>query len=228
VKNKKTLSIMALLIIAVCFSGCGWWKKPTPTRNSPDGLYQKGLENYQRGKYKKAIESFQRLKEEYPLSELALMAELGIADAYFSDKEYVDAALSYNDFVNLHPLNENVPYALFQVAMSHFKQIDTIDRDQTETVNARRSFERLISRYPQSKFTPLAAEKIKECNIKLAEHELYVGRLYLKMKKYPAALKRFETVTREYAGLGLETRTSQLINETKKRITASEKSNKNK
>jgi outer membrane protein assembly factor BamD len=55
---------------------------------------------------------------------------------------------------------------------------------------------------------------------------VYIGRLYLKMKKYPAALKRFEMVARDYTGLGLETRTNQLINETKKRITASEKSNK--
>jgi outer membrane protein assembly factor BamD len=225
VKHKKTLLLGVLFIITVSFSGCGWWKSSTPTRNTADGLYQKGFEEYQRGKYKKAVESFQRLKEEYPLSELALMAELGIADAYFSDKNYIDAVLSYNDFVNMHPLNDNITYALYQIAMCHFKQIDTIDRDQTETLNAKRASERLISRFPQSKFTPLAVNILKECNIKMAEHELYVGRIYFRMKKYPAALKRFETVTREYAGLGLEDKTNQLISKTKKRISAMEKSN---
>ena len=154
------------------------------------------------------------------------MAEMGIADAYFSDKEYIDAALTYTDFVNLHPLNDNVPYALYQIAMCHYKQIETIDRDQTETLNAKRAFERLISRFPQSKFRPLAENMLKECNIKLAEHELYVGRLYFKIKKYQAALKRFQTVTKEYAGLGLETKTNQFISETQKRMAAMEKSKK--
>ncbi|MBN1662771.1 MAG: outer membrane protein assembly factor BamD [Deltaproteobacteria bacterium] len=214
----------ALFIIAALFSGCGFWKKQSPPRNAPEALYQRGYEDYQRGKYKKAIEAFQRLNEEYPLSELAIMAEIGIADAYFSDKEYVDAALSYTDFINLHPLNEHVPYAHYQIAMCHYKQIDTIDRDQTETYNAKTAFERLISRFPESKFRPLAENMLKECNIKLAEHELYVGRLYFKMKKYQAALQRFEKVTKDYAGLGLEAKTNQYISETQKRLAAMEKS----
>lgn len=222
---KRTSLILILLIGTVCFSSCGWWKSSPPRSNSPEALYQKGYEDYQRGKYEKAIESFQRVKEEYPLSELAIMSEIGIADAYFSNKDYVDAALSYKEFVNLHPLNENVSYALYQIAMSHFKQIDAIDRDQTETMNARRAFEQLISRFPNSKFTPLAENTLKQCNMKLAEHELYVGRIYFKMKKYEAALKRFETVTREYAGLGLDNETNDLINETQKRIASTGKSN---
>jgi outer membrane protein assembly factor BamD len=223
VNRRKTLFIIALCVIAVAFSGCGWWTKTPLPRNAPEALYQRGYEDYQRGKYKRAIESFQRLKEEYPLSELAIMAEMGIADAYFSDKEYVDAALSYTDFVNLHPLNENVPYALYQIAMSHYRQIDSIDRDQTETTNAKRAFERLIARFPESKFRPLAEDMLKQCNIKLAEHELYVGRIYLKMKKYEAALQRFEGVSKQYAGLGLEARTNQLIRDTQKRIAAEQK-----
>lgn len=222
--HKRTFFIIALFIIAACFSGCGWWKTPPPPRNAPDSLYQRGYEDYQKGKYKKAIESFQRLKEEYPLSELAIMAEMGIADAYFSDKEYIDAALSYNDFANMHPLNDNMPYVLYQIAMCHYKQIETIDRDQTETLNAKRAFERLISRLPQSKFRPLAENTLKECNIKLAEHELYVGRIYFKMKKYQAALKRFQLVTKEYAGLGLETKTNRYISETQKCIAAMDES----
>ncbi|MBN1380438.1 MAG: outer membrane protein assembly factor BamD [Deltaproteobacteria bacterium] len=224
VNFKSTLLITMLMIISLGFSSCGWWKSSPPLKNSPDALYQKGYEYYHRGKYEKAISSFRRVIEEYPLSELAIMAEIGIADAYFSDKEYVDAALSYNEFVNLHPLNKNVPYALYQNAMCHYQQIDTIDRDQTEALNAKRSFERMINRFPDSEFTPLAEEKIKECNVMLAKHELYVGRLYLKMKKYEAALRRFKTVTGQYAGLGLDKKTEELIKETQKRIAATKKS----
>lgn len=212
------LVCLTVLVLASCSTLQEWLHRTPPPRNTAEALYQKGAEDFKRGKYKKAIEYFQRVKEEYPLSELAIMAEIGIADAYFTDKEYIDAALNYNEFVNLHPLNENVSYALYQVGMCHYRQIDTIDRDQTETLNAKRSFERLITRFPQSKFVPLAQDMIKQCNKKLAEHELYVGRVYLKMKKYEAALHRFEAIPREFAGLGLDKTADELIKDAQKHI----------
>ena len=77
----------------------------------------------------------------------------------FSDAEYGEAELAYNDFINLHPTNENVPYAVYQLGMCHYKQMYSIDRDQTETNKAIKEFERLITRFPDSKFS-LMAEKI--------------------------------------------------------------------
>ena len=113
------------------------------TRATPDGLYQQGVEYYQDGSYKKAVDLFQRLKEEYPLSKYSIMAEMGIADSYFSGKEYVEAELAYSEFLNLHPTNENLPYVLYQIGMCHFNQITTIDRDQSEAFKALKEFERL-------------------------------------------------------------------------------------
>jgi len=38
-----------------------------------------------------------RVKEEYPLHNLAILAEIGLADCYYSDKEYSEAENAYND-----------------------------------------------------------------------------------------------------------------------------------
>src|SRR5574340_1115641 len=111
------------------FSGCAFWKSNELPKNNPEALYQRGHEDYLKGRYAKAIESFQRLKEEYPLSELAIRAELGIADANFSMEEYGYAEMGYNDFVNLHPTNENLPYVMYQIGMCHYNQLLSIDRD---------------------------------------------------------------------------------------------------
>jgi len=62
----------------------------------------------------------------------------------------------------------------------------------------------------------MAEKMLRECRIRLAEHEFYVGEFYFKQKNYPSALMRFETITREYAGLGLDYKTSVYIEETKK------------
>ena len=211
-----------LLVFIFFLSGCGWWKdfwkRPERTRATPEGLYSRGVEAYQDGRYKLAIESFQRLKEEYPLHQMAIMAELGIADSHFSDEEYAEAELAYNDFINLHPTNENLPYAMYQLGMCHYKQMFSIDRDQTETKKARKEFERLIARFPSSKFSFMAEKMLRDCKQRLGEHEFYVGHFYFKREKYKAALKRFEIIPRDYANLGLDYKVAYFIGETKRRL----------
>jgi outer membrane protein assembly factor BamD len=205
------------------------FKKDEMVKGTPEGLYSRGALEYQNGNYKKAREYFIRLREEHPLHNLAVLADMGIADSYFSDKgflndkAYMEAETAYNDFINLHPTNENVPYAIYQLGMCHYAQIEAIDRDQTETVKARKEFEKLVARYPESKFAILAEKYIQECKQKQAEHEFYVGKFYFTQKKYQAALPRFEKIAREFANIGLDYKVEYLISETKIKIAEEEK-----
>ena len=197
-------------------------------RATPEGLYESGYSRYQDSDYKEAIESFQRLREEYPLSKFAIMAELGIADSYFSKKEYAEAEMYYSDFMNLHPTNENLPYVMYQLGMCHYKQMSGVDRDQTETLKAKKEFERLISRFPSSKFAFMSERKLRDCRKRLGEHEFYVGHFYFKIKKYKAALTRFETVAREYPDLGMDYKLSYFLHETKRLLEQEEREEKGK
>jgi len=224
VRNKRILLI--LLTAVLLFSGCKiwlpWTKRVDMTRATPEGLYQQGVEYYQDGSYKKAVDLFQRLKEEYPLSKYAIMGEMGIADSYFSGKQYVEAELAYSEFLNLHPTNENLPYVLYQIGMCHFNQITTIDRDQSEAFKALRELERLEARFPSSKFAFLAEKMIRECKKTLGEQEFYVGQFYFNIKEYRAALQRFEKVAREYPNVGLDYKVSYFLIETKRRLAEAE------
>jgi len=215
--------ILWAVLIVLSSSGCALFGRSEMRLNTPEAIYERGVEYYQKEKYSKAIEAFQRVKEEYPLSKYSLMAELGIADSYFSDELYGEAELNYSEFINLHPTNPNVPYAIYQLGMCHYNQMLSIDRDQIETVKARKEFERILSQFPTSKFAPLAEQKLRECRKRLAENEFYVGHFYFKMKQYKAALKRFETVAKEYSNLGLDFKVKHYIEETKRRIDREEK-----
>jgi outer membrane protein assembly factor BamD len=216
-----------------CVAGCQLtlFKKNEMVKGTPEGLYSRGALEYKDGNYKKAREYFVRLKEEFPLHELAILADMGIADSYFSDRGYfgvdkngyVEAETAYNDFINLHPTNENVPYAIYQAGMCHFNQMEAIDRDQTEAVKARKEFEKLIARYPESKFAVTAEKMIRECKQKQAENEFYVGKFYFTQKKYQAALTRFEKIARDFANVGVDYKLEYLIAETKVKIAEEEK-----
>ena len=223
----KTKVLLILLLVVLLLTGCGksWWpfgKRADMSRTTPEGLYQQGLAYYEDKDYKKAVEVFQRVRELYPLSELALMAEIGIADAYYSGGEYTDAELSYREFIGLHPTNENLPYVMYQLGMSHFSQIMTVDRDQTETRRALKEFEHLVARFPNSRFAFLGEKMIRDCRRILAEKEFYVGEFYFNQKKYRAALRRFETVAREYPNVGLDFKVGFYIQEARRRLAEAE------
>jgi outer membrane protein assembly factor BamD len=218
--------VLLVLLLPLIFSGCSYFNifsKSEKPKATPELIYSQASAEYKDGHYKKAQESFLRLKEEYPLHELAILAEVGIADSLYSDKEYSAAESAYSDFISLHPVNENVPYALYQLGMCHYDEIGDIDRDQTETIKAKKEWEKLVARYPESKFSAMAEKLIRECKQKLGEHEFYVGRFYLRQKKYQAALSRFETVARDYANVGLDSKIEYYINETKIKIAEEEK-----
>lgn len=214
-QTKKLFLIAALLLF---ISGCALWRSKDTTETNPEALYKQGYAYYQKGRYEKAIENFQRLKEEYPLHELALRAELGIADSHFSMEEYAFAEIAYNDFVNLHPTNENLSYVMYQVGICHYNQLLSIDRDQSETWKALKEFEKLIARFPTSKFSFLAEKKVRECKTRLAEHEYYVGEIYFKMKQYKAAMLRFENLSKNYVNLGLDYKVKFIMEETRKQL----------
>jgi outer membrane protein assembly factor BamD len=226
--NKRV--ILALMVVVFLLSGCKiwlpWGKKTEMARSTPEGLYQQALLDYQSGDYKKSIELFQRVKEEYPLSPLAIAAELGVADAYFSGKQYLEAELVYAEFLNLHPTNENLPYVMYQIGMCHFNDMTSIDRDQSETFKALKEFERLMARFPGSKFSFMAEKMVRECRKALGEQEFYVGEFYFNIKEYAAALRRFEKVIREYPNVGLDYKVSFFIAETKRRMAEAEAKNR--
>ncbi|MBW2632182.1 MAG: outer membrane protein assembly factor BamD [Deltaproteobacteria bacterium] len=218
----KLARIFLIVIFMFSLTGCLWWDGPSGP-STPEALYMRGQEEYQEGDYDDAIELFQRLAEEYPLSEYAIPAELGVADSYFSDKDYISAEANYSDFMEFHPTSENLPYVMCQIGLCHYRQMLGIDRDQTEAHMAEKSFEKLISRFPSSKFSFLAEKRLKECRRKLGEHEFYVGQFYFNIEQYRAALGRFQTIEEKYAHLGMDYKVAYFIREAKKRLAEEEK-----
>jgi len=101
--------VLLALLLPLIFSGCSYlniFSKSEMAKSSPEGLYSRASAEFNNGHYKKAQEYFLRLKEEFPLHDLAILAEVGIADSMYSDKEYSVAENAYSDFVSLHPVNE--------------------------------------------------------------------------------------------------------------------------
>ena len=89
------------VIILLIGSGCSAIKKTwnaiigKEETGTAQELAWDGMDAYEEGDYKESIEYFQKLKDWYPFSKYAILAELKIADAHYHLKEYDDAIFAY-------------------------------------------------------------------------------------------------------------------------------------
>lgn len=181
-----------LILLTIClplFSGCA----STPTADpSAQELYARGESSFTKSRYQEAIGYWKQVKEQFPEPELMAKAEIGIANAYFLDNEYIEAGAAYEDFRRLHPTHDLAQFALYRQALSSYNLITGIDTDQTPVKNALALFETFVKQHPKSEYVPKVQEKIAECRGMLAQYEIYVGRFYYRTDAYQAAIGRLE------------------------------------
>jgi len=194
--------VLIFCLVSLGFtSGCSWFQEKD-VKSAPE-LAADGMEEYRQGNYKTAIENFEKLRDWYPFDKYAILAELKIADSHYQLKQYDEAVIAYQEFESLHPLNEAIPYVVYQIGRCYYEQITTIDRDQSAARKAMETFERLQKQFPDHQYSKRAGEHIHTCLKSLAGHELYVGKYYFKKKNYKAALNRFKNVIYEFPDVGI-------------------------
>ena len=192
---KAILVLIVILLSQGCSSTNVNLSKPV------DQLYRDGEISFQKGQYKDALAQWKRVRESLPEAELAARTEINIADAHFLEKEYIEAAVEYENFCKLHPNHELAGYALYGQALSNFKQIKKFDTDQVPLKNSKILFESYLKRYPNGANSLDAQEKIRECRDKQLQYELYIGKFYWRTHEYSAAVGRLEGALYNFSDL---------------------------
>jgi outer membrane protein assembly factor BamD len=218
--TKKTIANGLLtLMLVFAFSGCstfkGWFSSKKPDK-PPDVLAEEGIKELKKKKYDDAIETFEKVRDRYPYSEQATLAQLKVADAYFFKKKYDEAFQAYREFEKLHPTSKAVPYCIFREGQCCYRQRSTIDRDQTYTQKAIDEFKRLKQKFPNSEYIPKVDNYLAHCRKDLAEHEFYVAEFYYRTKRYQAALERYQTLVQDYPEFPKNAEAKQRIAECEK------------
>jgi outer membrane protein assembly factor BamD len=194
--NRIQRRSLFLSLFALAAAGCA--TTPDAVSRNPESMAKAAEEFQTSGRYEDAIAQWRKVRESYASPELTALAEINIADAQFNDKNYIEAAASYEEFRKLHPNHEKAPYALYRQALSHYEQITGIDTDQTPVANAVTLFESFLRIYPTSEYAEEVRNKLEVCRIKQVEHEVYVGRFYYRTDRYGAAIKRLEEALKKY------------------------------
>jgi len=79
------------------------------------------------GFYEEARKILEDVRSKDTSQHYAILAMIRIADTYYDDQQYDEAAVEYENFLNVHPFHKYAAYAQYKLGMTYFKKIKTVD-----------------------------------------------------------------------------------------------------
>ena len=160
--------------------------------------YNKGKKALAENDVLYAAKMFNEAELLYPQSEWAPRSSLMAAYSYYSQAYYHDAIFELERYIKIYPVSPNQDYANFLLAMCYYESIIDEKKDLEPLVEAKKRFELIIEQFPDSDFAIDSRFKINLVLDILAAKEMYIGKHYLKDKKWIAAINRFKFVVENY------------------------------
>jgi len=218
-QSRFTSKIVLLVVAALFISGCASKKKKDILsqeeqiellQQKVEEFYAKGKKNLNKGNYTKAVEQFTVLQRIFPFGDFTEQSKLETIFALDKLQEREAAVKVANDFISLYPTHPNVDYAYYMKGVSMFEKKSgrmakflnggnrNVIRDPQGLRDSQASFEELVKRYPESKYTPDAQQRLVFIANKLAKRELDIAQFYFDNDTYLAAVNRCKTVIYQY------------------------------
>ena len=161
-------------------------------------LYEEAYDEFLNGDILYAAKKFNEAELIFPQSKWAPIAALMTAYVYYSDDYYGDAIYNLERYLKVYPNHKDKSYGHFLLAMCYYENIIDEKRDLGPLLKAKKEFQFVIENYPTTEFASDAKFKIELINDRLAGKEMYIGRHYLKSKKWIPAINRFKNVLNNY------------------------------
>jgi outer membrane protein assembly factor BamD len=208
--NKLSVVRLATSLAALSFVLAGCSSKPVdPTSNwSPNKIYSEAKDEARSGAYDKAIPLFEKLEGRAAGTPLAQQAQLEKAYAQYKSSEQAQALATLDRFIKLHPASPALDYALYLKGLVNFNDSlglfgnisrqDLSERDQKAAKESFESFKELVTRFPESRYTPDATARMGYTVNSLAQSEVHVARYYYSRGAYVAAINRAQAAIADY------------------------------
>lgn len=193
---------VALMVAgALLSSGCRRRKYENPitkdTQQPDKVLFDKAIGDIEKGRYEVARLTLNTLINTYDTSEYLAKAKLAIADSWFREggsHGLAQAEAEYKDFILFYPTMEEASESQFKICDIHYKQMEKPDRDPNHALRAEIECRNLLTQFPNSKFAPMAEQRLRNIQEVLAESEMRVASFYHHKGSHPAAVNRFKIV----------------------------------
>ena len=160
--------------------------------------YKEGMKQLEKGDALYASRKFDEAEILFPQSIWATKASLMSAYALYSQNYYDDAIFNLERHIKNYPKDKDLVYAHYLIAICYFEQLYDERKDLKPLVKAREKFEYILKKYPNTDYAIDAKWKMGLIVDQMAAKEMYIGRYYMKMEKWIAAINRFKFVVKYY------------------------------
>ncbi len=204
------LSVVPLsaLCAALALTGCNTTPVDQTTGWSPNRIYSEATAERNAGAYDKAIALYEKLEGRAAGTPLAQQAQLDKAYTHYKAGEQAQALATLTRFARLHPASPATDYALYLRGLINFNdnlglfgsiaRQDLSERDQKAAKESFEAFRELVTRFPESRYTPDARSRMAYIVNSLAQYEVHVARYYFKRGAHVAAINRAQQALSDY------------------------------
>ena len=206
----RTLFTLLALTTLLGLGGCGLLpeEKDETAGWSAGRLYSAAKDAQIDGSWETAAKMLEKLEARYPYGRFAQQAQLELAYVYWKSGEPASALAAADRFIKLHPNHPAVDYAYYLKGLINFNEdlglighLSNQDLSERDPKAAREAFDalsELVTRFPDSKYTPDAIQRMHYLVNALASLEVHVARYYLKRGAYVAAANRAQFAVQTY------------------------------
>ena len=208
------ITMLALSLgVASAFVGCS--SNPSKKdvvdkgpQSSEQVYFEKAQKSLERNQYTDAVKSLEALDTYYPTGQYTQQAQLELLYAKFKQKDYEGTIALAERFIRLNPQHPNVDYAYYVRGVANmemnydslirYTSLQQSHRDVSYIKVAYQNFVDLIRRFPSSKYSVDAAQRMKYIGQELAESEMNAARFNIQRKAWLAAAERAQWVIEHY------------------------------
>jgi len=119
---------------------------------APTQLYDQATQDLTQGRYALALSAYRDFLRRFPDSDLADNAQYGVGECFFAQARFDSAMVEYARVVAAWGQGDRAPAALYKLGLCE----DRLGR----AADARRTFEDLVKRFPQSGEAQLARDRL--------------------------------------------------------------------
>lgn len=204
---QRSVLLRPALVIAlvVAVTGCSSVKTMFKDKNKNEGLpvgelYDRAHDNMEKGRWSNASEVFGRLIAQYPYGPFTEQALMEQAYAQYKAGKHEDAISTIDRFIRTYPTHRNIAYLYYLRGLSNMARntvfmarafnLDTSTRDLAAPQQAYADFNTVATRYPNSRYTDDARQRMVFLRNEFARFELNTGLYYLRRGAWVSAADR--------------------------------------
>lgn len=196
------------VLLVLLIHGCASSPDDEFAKMSAQELYDKAKDSLNSGDYETAISTFEQLEARYPFGKYAQQAQLEIAYAYYKFDEPDSCIATADRFIRNNPGNPHLDYAYYLKGLANYTRgaslVDRVgsrdpsDRDTRALRDAFNDFTQLVTKFPDSRYTADATQRLIFLHNMLAKYEINVAKYYMKRGAWVAAANRAKYVIENY------------------------------